>query len=255
MRRTLALLLLIPACVPKDPGDTGPSEASASSGGATSTGGDSVSSAGSSSTGAPEAPTTEAPGATTTDASQETTNATTAAEPDTEGPPAGTTTDGPEVRKVQVLSLHAEPGPHSGLEGVALWESAAPPGCEDAPPASCAELPTLGTPELLVDGEFVGPDGVTLGSRVAVLFPFAQPTCELGCGGYTMTVLIGEGGDGVGGFGQLPVDLPCSTEASDVWLGLDFNVVTLPEQYTAALVLKDRCGASTEERTVLFTPT
>lgn len=160
---------------------------------------------------------------------------------------------GPRPASLKVLPLHLESGPQSALEGIALWESAAPPdGCDDPPPAECGELPTLGTPQLLVDGEFT--DAVELSDSVAVLFPFAHPACQLGCADFTLTMLIGEGGDGGQMIGALPVDVPCSTADSDVWIGLDFNRVTLPQPYTARLQLTDRCGASTESAELVFTP-
>lgn len=188
---------------------------------------------------------------TTTEAPMMTTNATTAAERETEGQ---ATTGAPDPGGIQVLPLHGEPGPQSGLEGVALWQTGMPGGCEEPPPASCAALPTLGAPQIMVDGGFPGVDGVSLGSSVVVLFPFAHPACELGCGEFDFTFLIGDGGDGANGFAEIPVDLPCSTEDSGVWLGIDFNRVTLPQQYTAALGLTDRCGATTEVQKLVFTP-
>jgi hypothetical protein len=171
----------------------------------------------------------------------------------TEDPPVETTGE-PLPALTQVFPLHMEQGPHSGLEGIALWQSGMPDGCEAPPPASCTDLPELGEPLLLVDGLVQDADAVQLSSRVAVLFPFAHPACEMGCGKISFTVQLGEDGVGGDGLGGLPVDLPCSTEASDVWIGIDFNVVTLKDQYTAKLALTDRCGATTEAQELVFTP-
>jgi hypothetical protein len=160
----------------------------------------------------------------------------------------------PPPASLQVLPLHAEPGMQSALDGIAQWQSGEPDGCDAAPPVECGELPAIGAPQLLVDGELAGADAVPLYSSVAALFPFAHPACELGCADLSLTVLIGDGGDGGQMIGSLPVDLPCSTADSDVWLAVDFNRVALPEHYTAQLKLTDRCGASVESPAVVFVP-
>lgn len=152
---------------------------------------------------------------------------------------------------LQVLVLHAEPGAHSGFEDVPLWESGKMQSCQDAPPVSCAEAPVLGAPKLLVDGAVVGPEAVTAGSRVGVIFPYAHPECALGCGDYGATVLIGQDGDGVGAIGLFSVDLPCSTEEGSVWLGVDFNGVAA-QPYSVELVVTDRCGVSSAPQKVAF---
>lgn len=256
MQRHIALVFILMACGPiKLPGDSGgPDEGSSGGGGSESSGGGSAGSDGSSggdsaaSTGTgSEASTTGETGGTSTMTMPPTVTG------DTDDPP-GETSGGPQPGLVQVLTLHAEPGEQSGLEGIALWQSGMPDGCDDPPPVACGELPVLGVPKLLVDGEFAGADAVPLQSSVAALFPFEHPGCALGCAEFTLTVLIGDGGDGVQLLGSLPVDLPCSTTASDVWLAVDFNRVGLPQHYTAQLKLTDRCGAFAESPEVLFVP-
>lgn len=255
MRRYLALFMLMPACGPtKDPG-LEPADASSAGEASSSSAGDSTGSAGPSGSGIdPTAPTTG-----TTDASTSGEPGSMTAAPTVTGatgddePPQ--TTGGPDPGALRVLVLHGEPGPHPGVEGVALWQSGMPEACEEPPPASCKEVPTVGEPQLLVDGELQGADAVKFGSRVAVLFPFAHAACELGCGGWTMTFLIGAGGDGGKMFGEFPIDIPCSTEESDVWLAVDFNEVSLLEPYSAELAITDRCGASSPAQKLEFTPT
>ena len=158
---------------------------------------------------------------------------------------------GEPLPPLQVLVLHAEPGPHSGFDGVPLWQWDKGQSCQDAPPVDCAAAPEIGAPKLLANGAVVGPEAVLGGSRVGVIFPYAHPECALGCGHYEATVLIGDGGDGGGAIGLFCVDLPCSTEEGSVWLGVDFNVIAA-QPYSVELVVTDRCGKTSEPQKVAF---
>mgnify|MGYP003594850206 CR=1 FL=1 len=248
MRTILTILMVLAACVSKAPGESdswdilGGDSSGASSGGATgSTSGGTLT--GNATTGDGGMSTGDA---TTTGGGTITGNATVTGDVSTSAAPEEPLPDG-----LQVLVLHAEPGAHSGFEAVPLWESGTMQSCQDAPPVSCAEAPVLGAPKLLVDGAVVGPEAVPAGARVGVIFPYAHPECALGCGDYEATVLIGDGGDGVGAIGLFSVDLPCSTEEGFVWLGVDFNVVAA-QPYSAELVVTDRCGKTSEPQKVAF---
>jgi hypothetical protein len=243
----LTILMVLAACVLKAPGESdswdilGGESSGGSSGGATgSTSGGTLT--GNATTGDGGMSTGDA---TTTGGGTITGNATVTGDVSTSAAPE------PLPDGLQVLVLHAEPGPHSGFEGVPLWQSGDGQSCQDAPPVDCAAAPVIGAPKLLANGAVVGPDAVQAGSRVGVIFPYAHPECALGCGDYEATVLIGDGGDGVGAIGLFSVDLPCSTEEGSVWLGVDFNVVAA-QPYSAELVVTDRCGKTSEPQKVAF---
>lgn len=255
MHRFLALLLLCPACVFKLPGDVGSSDSSpedSMSDGAETLGGSTTSGGGGTGDVPEDSSTSAAPGSTTSTGGPLTT--TTEPPTTTAGDETAGGTGEPLPGPLMVYVLHAEAGPKSGFEDVLLWQSGNVESCQDAPPVDCGEPPVIGAPKLLVDGDVLGPDAVKAGSRVGVIFPYAHPACALGCGEYTADVLIGQGGDGVGAIGLFPVDLPCSTEAGFVWLGVDFSVVSLPEEHSVELVLTDRCGVSSQAQKVVFTP-
>ena len=263
--RRLALPLLLTACGPKDAGNTvGASDTSSSD-----STGDGLSTTGGPSTGTDDDPTT-APGPVTTSGAESV--PTTTADPDgTTSPTAattletsttvpGTTTSGgdelpdPSLDDLVVFVLATEGG-GVGLDGVARFEPDPALVCPDQPPPECPGGPELGAPKLLVDGVFAGPDAVVDGSRVAALFPFDQPDCALGCGGFDLSVLL-LGGDGFAGTGSLPLDLPCSTETSKVWLAVDFGTVHGKgnDKFMTTLRIGDPCFNQSATRFISFIP-
>lgn len=231
-RRSVCVSLALFACAPKPPADTegdATTTSTASSDGATSTG-----SATSSASSAAATPTT----ATSDDA------------PGSTEPPDGST-GAPDDLPVSVYVVESRPSEASGVDGLERWQpDPFAEWCEGTTP--CVGSPVLGAPKWFVDGQFADPSAIHVGSRVALLLPFAHPGCALACGFYWSSA--SDEIEGGGGGGSLPADLPCRTAAQGVWLALDFGVIVRDGPHQAALRLEDRCGNSSEPWVVTFEP-
>lgn len=119
----------------------------------------------------------------------------------------------------------------------------------DVPAPACTGTPILGEPRLLVDGAFA--DSAPPGARVGVLFPFAHSACELGCG--TLSLWIKDHFAHSGGNIDLPAVIPCSTDDEQVHLAVDLGTVGAHD-YEVSLQLTDVCGATSQQRSLAFTP-
>lgn len=269
--RLLAIPLLLAACIPpKDGGDSVSAGEVASTDHASDSAGE-----GQSETGPVEEPTTghgpatistsAEPGTSTTIVESVTTSS--ASDPETTDPttptsisdtsttfPPDTDVGGDPVVDLDTLQVHtlAVENGGGGLDGVTVYPADLDIPCPEDPP-QCVGAPSLGEPLLVVDGAFADPDAVTPGSRVAVLFPYDQPSCVLGCGRISLLFELGNG-DGFAGENPLPFDLPCATADSDVWLAFDFGEVANPVSHKVELRLADPCGAKSPASGLTFTP-
>jgi len=168
------------------------------------------------------------------------------------GSSSGGDTDGPEFAAYEVMSL-AEEEPN-GLTGVNQWYTDIGVNCFDfVPPAECGAPPSLGEPMVLVDGLFADPASITVGSRVAVVFPYDDPECNLRCGSLIRAMEVVDGGSS-NGVGWIPIDLPCSTAIGGVWLAFDFGVINTTTEHSTTVYLQDACETATPEVKFSFTP-
>lgn len=272
--RLLALPLLLAACIPpKEPGESASASDAASTHDASDSAGDGQSETGgpdeqpttgpvmttSATSTDPDSGTTLVESVTTSSASdpEETTNPTTptsVSDTSTTMPPE-TESDGEPVVDLGTLQVHtlgAENG-GGGLDGIKVFAADPNLPCPEDPPPQCPGAPSLGEPQLVVDGALAGPDAISLGSRVALLFPYDQPACALGCGRASLLFELGNG-DGFAGENSLPLDLPCATADSDVWLAFDFGKVVNDFSHKVELRLVDPCGAKSPTSGLTFTP-
>lgn len=168
--------------------------------------------------------------------------------PTTGDPPApDPTTDGPPPPSA-VYVLFGLLGQPSAVAEVEQWQPEEGASCFAEPTPTCDQPPDLGPPKLLVDGALAGPESVVLGSRVAVLFPYAG--CDLACGQFTVIASghpeIGEGG------GELPPGLPCSTAGAGLWLAVDFGPIDTHAPRSVELTVTDACSATAGPRKLTF---
>jgi hypothetical protein len=113
--------------------------------------------------------------------------------------------------------------------------------CEE--PVDCTNNRTVefGEPLFLVNGMLLDIEWVRVGDTVGVLIPFADPDCNLDCGEENcMDECPGDWGGGGGGW--TGIDLPCSTESSGVWIGLDLMTLRTPGYHLVQFGIADRCG-------------
>lgn len=166
-------------------------------------------------------------------------------------PTSGTSTGDPNpAPEMRIYPVFPDGSDNSGFIGFDLWQPSGSFACGEAPTPICNEVPALGDGLLIVGGVLGDFASVSADSRVAALFPYFG--CALACGTINVTVRIGNAE--FHGEGELPSDLPCSTDDDNIWLGVNFGLVGFDVDHTVELTLTDACGLATETRKLAFRP-
>lgn len=161
---------------------------------------------------------------------------------------AGSTSEtGDSLSVYPVATIVGRP---SALEGVPRWPFDPQAQCVVSPESPCGVMPALGAAKFLINGVFAEPETIAIGSHVAALFAFEHAGCGLACGSTFAGVDDGVEGEGSGG--SNPADLPCSTQASGLWLALDFGEIQRAGLHTGQVRMIDVCETPTELREVAF---
>jgi len=157
-----------------------------------------------------------------------------------EPPPPGEPPEGITVWSVGLWSCGDGASAFAGLPQFTPgpWDEVV---CEE--PVDCTNnwAVEFGEPLFLLNGMLMDPEWMRVGDRVGILIPFADPDCNLDCGEeYCMDEC--PGGWGGGGGGWTGIGLPCSTESSGVWMGIDLMTLTTPGYHLVQFGIDDRCG-------------
>jgi hypothetical protein len=155
-------------------------------------------------------------------------------------PPPGEPPEGITVWSVGIFGCGDGPSAFEGLpQFTPDWDEWA---CEE--PVDCTENRPVefGEAMFLINGMLMDIEWARPGDSVGILIPFADPDCNLDCG-QEFGMEECPDGMGGGGGGQLGIDLPCDTESSGVWIGLDLRTLRMEGDHHVSAGIDDRCMA------------